>query len=84
MDLNELESRIRDLLAEVIESDDFDKNTFDYEENLFLHGLDSMSAVALVALLEEEFSFEFPDDDLSADNLQSIERIVSYVSDKLQ
>lgn len=84
MDPNELELTVRDLLAEVIESDDFDKNTFDISENLFLHGLDSMSAVALVALLEEAFSFEFPEDDLSADNLQSIERITAYVSGTLQ
>ena len=44
------------------------------------HGiLDSVTAVALIVQLEETFEISFGDEDLTLDNLSSVENIVSFL-----
>lgn len=50
------------------------------DENLFDAGLiDSFALTDLVALLEKEFGFKVPDEDLSPRKFASIEKIDDYV-----
>ena len=46
--------------------------------------LDSIAAVQLVTFLEEHFAVEFAASDVSIDNLDTIDRIVSCVQAKLE
>jgi acyl carrier protein len=80
--MESIEKKARELIAEVIENEEFDVWQIDREENLFHHGLDSMCAVSLIVLLEDAFSFEFPEEDLNTETIKSIERIAFYVSQK--
>ncbi|MEE2703013.1 MAG: acyl carrier protein [Myxococcota bacterium] len=45
-------------------------------------GADSLDVVELVMALEEEFSIEFPDDDV--ENIRTIQDIVTYVAGKAE
>jgi acyl carrier protein len=45
--------------------------------------IDSTGILELVAHLEETYGIEIPDDELIPDNLDSINRIASYLSGKL-
>jgi len=78
-----IEKKVRELISEVIENEEFDVWQIDSEENLFHYGLDSMCAVSLIVLLEDSFSFEFPEEDLNTETIKNIERIVFYVSQKV-
>lgn len=80
--MESIERKVRELIAEVIENDEFDVWQINREENLFHHGLDSMSAVSLIVLLEDAFSFEFPEEDLNTETIKNIKRIAFYVSQK--
>lgn len=53
----------------------------DTQINLFNHGLDSLRAIQLIVLLEEELGIGFDDDDLLLENFETIEKIV-WVIDK--
>ena len=51
------------------------------EESLTRRGvLDSMGILELIVYLEERFSIEIPDEDTLPENLDTIDRIVSYVA----
>jgi acyl carrier protein len=81
--MESIEKKVRELISEVIENEEFDVWQISSDENLFHHGLDSMCAVSLIVLLEDAFLFEFPEEDLNTENIRSIERIVLYVSQKV-
>ena len=80
--MNDIEKKVREIIGEIITSNELDIWKLQKDDNLFHYGLDSMSAVSLIVYLEDAFSFEFPEDDLTTDNIKTIERIVSYVSKK--
>ena len=47
------------------------------EESLNERGIDSLTLVALVVAIEEEFGFSFSDDDLQPENLQTLAALIS-------
>ena len=47
------------------------------EESLKESGIDSLTLVALVVAIEEEFGFSFSDDDLQPENLQTLAALIS-------
>ena len=49
------------------------------DENLKASGLDSLSLVVLIAAIEDEFGFQFNDDDLQPDNLNTLSDIKQLV-----
>lgn len=49
------------------------------DENLKASGLDSLSLVVLIAAIEDEFGFQFNDDDLQPDNLNTLSDIKHLV-----
>jgi acyl carrier protein len=81
--MESIEKKVRELISEVIKSEEFNVWQISNEDNLFHYGLDSMCAVSLIVLLEDTFSFEFPEEDLNTETIKSIERIVLYVSQKV-
>ena len=46
-------------------------------ESLKERGIDSLTLVALVVAIEEEFGFSFSDDDLQPENLQTLAALIS-------
>jgi acyl carrier protein len=54
-------------------------------DNLLEGGiLDSMGVLELVEFIEAEFSITVSDEDLSPENFQTIERIASFVQQRIQ
>jgi len=45
--------------------------------------LDSMGVLELIMFVEERFGFKVPDEDTLPENFDSVDRIVSYLHDRL-
>jgi acyl carrier protein len=63
----------------------FDQNkTVDHEQSLLATGIvDSTGILELISFLEESCRVKFADHELTADNFDSVGKIVSFVSQKL-
>ena len=80
MDASELEARIRGFLRDELRVED---NEIDSNTPLLTSGLiDSAGLVRLAALIERETTITIPDQDINADNFDSIERIQAYLRGK--
>ena len=56
----------------------------DTQDSLFEAGvIDSFAVMELVALLEESFSIQVPDDDMVPRKFETLDRIVAYVDARL-
>lgn len=78
-----IEQQLRKFLADnfILENQGAD---IDSEESLTQSGvLDSMGVLELIMYIEEEFGVRIPDEDTLPENLDSISRVVSYVSRRL-
>ena len=54
-----------------------------YDESLIESGiLDSFGVFRLVTFMEEEFEIQFADDEVSAENLRTIDTIASFIRGK--
>jgi len=54
------------------------------DASLTSHGvLDSMGVLELIMFIEERFSVKVPDEDTLPENLDSVERIVKYVRQRM-
>ncbi|MDQ6993615.1 MAG: acyl carrier protein [Mariprofundus sp.] len=56
-----------------------DPKKFSDDEDLLEAGLDSMGIMRLVVFIEETFGVTLPDDEIEPDNLQSLNRIISWI-----
>ncbi|WP_225999283.1 acyl carrier protein [Paenibacillus sp. BJ-4] len=56
-----------------------DTKVLDYSINPFNHGLDSLGVLKLITILEEELSIEIDDNDLTVENMSSVNSIISMV-----
>ena len=72
--LTKLKSYIFDELVFVDEPSEFGD-----DENLLEAGLDSMGIMRLVIFIEEEFAVTLPDDELEPENLESLNKIMSWI-----
>jgi len=81
--LNNLESKIREILAEIIDLQIPVSQIGIYDE-LKNFGVDSISYIKMLVALEEEFSFETDDDFLAYNSLPNITAITEYVKSKIQ
>ena len=71
---------VRDVLALGSRADDFDASTALIGD---IPEFDSMSVVAIITALEEEYDCMFEDDEISADVFQDIGTLVKFVEEKL-
>ncbi|TVX93577.1 acyl carrier protein [Paenibacillus agilis] len=66
---------IKDLLIDILESDQTDIQSIEADENLVESGLTSLKAISLVILIEEKFNIVLEDEDLLFENINSISKI---------
>jgi acyl carrier protein len=52
----------------------------DYSINPFNHGLDSLGVLKLITILEERLSIEIDDNDLTVENMSSVNSILNIVN----
>jgi acyl carrier protein len=82
MDRAGLETRLRGFLADDLMLDDPD---IDADSDLVSTGLiDSVDLVRVATFLERESGITVPDQDINAENFDSIDRILDYCAAKLQ
>jgi len=77
---------IEEKIKEFISSEflDGDKSLLDSQTDLLESGIiDSIAFFRLVVFLEESFNIRVPDEQLFAENFQSLERICQFVKDRL-
>jgi len=71
--------RIRGILAEQF---DVEKESITLETSIQEDlGADSLDVVELIGLLEEEFDFEIPDEDV--ESLKTVDALVTFVEDNI-
>ena len=76
----EKESKIRKILAEVLEMTEGDVENIGIEEELTEYNLDSLTAIELIVNLESVFDILIDDEDLLIENVSSIEKIIAVVN----
>ena len=81
--VNNFESRIREILAEIIDFQ-IPVSQIDIYDELKDLGMDSVSYIKMLVTLEEEFLFETDEDFLAYNNLPNIKAIIEYVHSKIQ
>lgn len=73
-----MERKILDLLEEIIPNLSISENQFD--EDLTVLGMDSISFIRLVVNLEDEFKCEISDSQLLISEMNTVNKIVSVLS----
>lgn len=74
---DEVFSQVKELLLEVLEK----RNNKEIIEKTALSdlGLDSITTISLIILIEEHFNIELDDEDLLFENYSSVERITQMI-----
>lgn len=83
IDTKSIDEQLRKFLAEnfILDNEGAD---IDSNESLTQAGvLDSMGVLELIMFIEERFGVAIPDEDTLPENLDSVSRIVTYVSKRL-
>ena len=85
MDRNELKLRLKHLLIDGLRLQDLRPDDIEDAAPIFVEGLglDSVDALELVVLVEEEFNIQIPDEDVGKRAFASIEALTEYVSEEL-
>jgi acyl carrier protein len=74
----------RDVREFISENFILDGEVLAADASLTSHGvLDSMGVLELIMFIEERYSMKVPDEDTLPENLDSVERIVRYVQQRL-
>jgi len=63
------------IIEEVIET-----KILDYSMNPFNHGLDSLGVLKLITIIEDRLSIEIDDNDLTIENMSSVNSILNMVN----
>ncbi len=81
-DLLEKKAKIRSFIVETFLFDAPD-SAFDDDDSLLDSGIiDSTGVLELVSFIEEEFDIEVKDEELIPENLDSLNRLASYIEKK--
>lgn len=64
-----------DIIEEVINIE-----IIDYSQNLFSLGLDSLGVLKLVTLIEDKLKIEIDDNDLTIENMSSVNAVLKLVN----
>ncbi|EST56710.1 hypothetical protein T458_00130 [Brevibacillus panacihumi W25] len=80
MEYRDIESKIRELLAGILELE-LPVEEIDSSQNLFSLGMDSMDCIKVIVAVEESFEIHFPDEDL-VENFESIRSLVHYIAER--
>lgn len=77
MEINE--QSIKDILSQVGEINKDETETLTGDSDLRNIGIDSLTSIELVVKLEESFDISIGDDDLSVDNVSTINAIIELI-----
>ena len=85
MDRNELKLRLKHLLIDGLRLQDLRPDDIEDAAPIFVEGLglDSVDALELVVLVEEEFNIQIPDEDVGKRAFASIDALTEYVSEEM-
>ncbi|KOP81410.1 phosphopantetheine-binding protein [Cytobacillus solani] len=75
MDKEKLKNIVTEKVNEVL----FEKVSGDVGDDLFEKGLDSISFIRIIVLLEDELDIEIEDDDILLENFHSIDMICNLI-----
>ena len=80
--MNDTKTKLR---AFIVDNFLFGKDEGLYDETSFLEGgiIDSTGILELVSFLEDAFSITVEDDELTPDNLDSLNNVVNFINKKL-
>lgn len=81
MSIEEIEVKLKDMISKfdiIVSAEEIDENT-----NLSKIGIDSMSVIKLVVLIEKEFSIEFGDEEMTPKNIETIGKISKFILNKM-
>lgn len=73
--------KLKEIIAQSL---DVDVSTIGNEFNLIDAGFDSISFIKMIILIENLFSIEFDDDDLSIFTLSTLSILTEYIEQKLK
>lgn len=74
-----MKDKIIEIIAEVLKLSEEEKNSIVDDYDLTKIGLDSLNAIEIVVNLETEFDIMVDDDDLSLDNLATVDMLEQIV-----
>jgi acyl carrier protein len=80
---SEIEAKVRTILSSVSELNDWGELIKEGKPFTEL-GLNSITFIKLIAKIEEEFGFEFPDEDLSIEKFKDFSSLVEYIEEKIE
>ncbi len=72
--MNSIDIRVLEIIETELEK------KLDLSEDLFDNGLDSLGVLRLLAMIEEEFSIEIPDEELILENFQTPKNLMDLVN----
>lgn len=72
---------IEEIIRLLVDNELINTNNAEIDKNddLIDLGLDSFNCIQLIVLLEDTYSIEFNDDDLSLETVSSVSKIVDYI-----
>ena len=73
------EQSIKEILSQVSEINKDEIETLTGDSDLRTIGIDSLTSIELVVKLEESFDISIGDDDLSVDNVSTIDAIIELI-----
>lgn len=81
MDRNQLKQRLKVLLIEGLKLEDKRPEDIDDSAPIFVEGLglDSIDALELVVLVEEQFRITIPDEDVGKEAFASIDALADFI-----
>ncbi len=78
----DIEKKVKSILAKSVDNFALIDQIM-VDEDLFMLGMDSISAVRVIIAIENEFGFEFSEEDLVGETVKDIRSIVRYIASKI-
>lgn len=80
--MNEMEKKILDIIKEEIELP-LSIDEISMEDSLVKYGVNSISFMRLVTIIEDKFNFEFDDDFLDNKRFKDVRSFINYIIKKI-
>lgn len=75
-----MESKIKEIMKEVLTLNDEELGTISPDSNLVDIGLDSIKAIEVIVRIEEIFGITVNEDDLLINNIDSISKVMELIN----
>lgn len=79
MSREEIKEQLKELMVKTWELPLKPENLLDDENNLEKYGINSIDVLELLVMIEDEFSIEIDDSDISAELVESIINMTEYI-----